>query len=154
ILYTMMTPLCRRGPDSAGVAIYGPPHKDSLVLLVKPLMHQGFDRKFDQFVGAISRIATVQNVQTVGECQKLLIKDPANLSELEKLVAAFSSQFEPVSMGGSLTILKQIGSPENLNATYSITSLTGTHGIGHTRMSTESRVDLSHSQPFGTNGLL
>jgi glutamine phosphoribosylpyrophosphate amidotransferase len=31
--------------------------------------------------------------------------------------------------------------------------LTGSHGIGHTRLSTESRVDLSHSQPFWAHGL-
>src|SRR5262249_51879842 len=29
---------------------------------------------------------------------------------------------------------------------------TGTHGLGHTRLSTESRVDLSHSQPFWAHG--
>jgi glutamate synthase domain-containing protein 1 len=29
----------------------------------------------------------------------------------------------------------------------------GTHGIGHTRLSTESRVDLSHSQPFWAHGV-
>jgi glutamine phosphoribosylpyrophosphate amidotransferase len=28
----------------------------------------------------------------------------------------------------------------------------GTHAIGHTRLSTESRVDLSHSQPFWAHG--
>ncbi len=28
----------------------------------------------------------------------------------------------------------------------------GSHGIGHTRLSTESRVDLSHSQPFWAHG--
>ena len=29
----------------------------------------------------------------------------------------------------------------------------GSHGIGHTRLSTESRVDLSHSQPFWAHGV-
>ena len=32
-------------------------------------------------------------------------------------------------------------------------SFRGTHGIGHTRLSTESRVDLSHSQPFWAHGV-
>src|SRR5205823_5193087 len=31
--------------------------------------------------------------------------------------------------------------------------LRGSHGIGHTRLSTESRVDLSHSQPFWAHGV-
>ena len=40
-----------------------------------------------------------------------------------------------------------------LEQTYDIGDVTGTHGIGHTRLSTESRVDLSHSQPFWAHGV-
>jgi len=52
-----------------------------------------------------------------------------------------------------LEIIKQVGSPENLNTTYPFRNFVGTHGIGHTRLSTESRVDLSHSQPFWAHGV-
>src|ERR1700752_4229127 len=55
-------------------------------------------------------------------------------------------------MGSRLEVVKQVGSPENLEARYAISSFVGTHGIGHTRLSTESRVDLSHSQPFWAHG--
>ena len=41
-----------------------------------------------------------------------------------------------------------MGSAERLNATYNISALRGTHGISHTRMATESRVDISHAHPF------
>jgi len=56
-------------------------------------------------------------------------------------------------MGRRLEVIKQVGSPENLELTYGISAFVGTHGIGHTRLSTESRVDLSHSQPFWAHGL-
>ena len=46
-----------------------------------------------------------------------------------------------------------MGSPANLEKTYGVSQLKGTHGIGHTRLSTESKVDLSHSQPFGSHQL-
>ena len=55
-------------------------------------------------------------------------------------------------MGHRLEIVKQTGSPDNLEKTYCVSRLKGTHGIGHTRLSTESRVDLSHSQPFWGHG--
>src|SRR5581483_8859008 len=55
--------------------------------------------------------------------------------------------------GKSLSLFKQVGSPEQLEAMYRISKLTGTHGIGHTRLSTESCVDLSHSQPFWAHGV-
>src|SRR5687768_8637662 len=55
-------------------------------------------------------------------------------------------------MGRRLEVVKQVGSPQNLEATYHVSAFTGSHGIGHTRLSTESRVDLSHSQPFWVHG--
>jgi methylamine---glutamate N-methyltransferase subunit A len=57
-----------------------------------------------------------------------------------------------VFIGRRLEIVKQTGSPENLEKTYCISRAKGTHGLGHTRLSTESRVDLSHSQPFWSHG--
>ena len=51
-------------------------------------------------------------------------------------------------MGQHLEIIKQMGKASAVDATYNISSLYGTHGISHTRMATESRVDISHSHPF------
>ncbi|HMF11478.1 MAG TPA: hypothetical protein VKE94_04210, partial [Gemmataceae bacterium] len=50
-------------------------------------------------------------------------------------------------------IVKQVGSPVQLEQTYGISRKIGSHGVGHTRLSTESRVDLSHSQPFWAHGV-
>jgi len=49
--------------------------------------------------------------------------------------------------------VKQVGSPKALEATYGISSWNGPLAIGHTRMSTESKIDLDHSQPFWAHGL-
>jgi len=46
-----------------------------------------------------------------------------------------------------------VGPPRNLDTALASSTLTGTHGIVHTRLSTESRVDLSHSQPFWAHGV-
>jgi glutamine phosphoribosylpyrophosphate amidotransferase len=55
-------------------------------------------------------------------------------------------------MGRSLEIVKQVGSPQNLDATHHVSTWLGSHGIGHTRLCTESIIDLSHSQPFWAHG--
>jgi glutamine phosphoribosylpyrophosphate amidotransferase len=55
-------------------------------------------------------------------------------------------------MGRRLEIVKQVGAPAGLDADFGVSRWTGTHGLGHTRLSTESRVDLSHSQPFWAHG--
>ena len=59
---------------------------------------------------------------------------------------------EVVSVGRRLEIVKQVGSPAGLEKTFRISGFRGKHGIGHTRLSTESVVDLSHSQPFWSHG--
>src|SRR5262249_7903812 len=45
------------------------------------------------------------------------------------------------------------GHPDGLERDFDVAELRGTHAIGHTRLSTESRVDISHSQPFWTHGV-
>src|SRR5262249_9733817 len=60
---------------------------------------------------------------------------------------------EVICLGQRINLFKQVGSPEQLEKTYRISELHGSHGIGHTRLSTESRVDLSHSQPFWAHGV-
>jgi len=58
-----------------------------------------------------------------------------------------------VSLGRSLELVKDVGSPEALESAHGIAAWRGSHAIGHTRLSTESRVDLSHSQPFWARGM-
>jgi glutamine phosphoribosylpyrophosphate amidotransferase len=72
--------------------------------------------------------------------------------QLDKLIEAIDDEIEMVSLGRQLEIAKQVGSPRNLEASYGISAFTGSHGIGHTRLSTESKIDLSHSQPFWAHG--
>jgi glutamate synthase domain-containing protein 1 len=64
-----------------------------------------------------------------------------------------TEDFEVVSFGSEMELVKQVGHPDELDETFDIAAIRGTHGIGHTRLSTESRVDLSHSQPFWVRGV-
>jgi glutamine phosphoribosylpyrophosphate amidotransferase len=56
-------------------------------------------------------------------------------------------------LGERLDLVKQVGSPDALERTYGVSRWAGPLAIGHTRMSTESRIDLSHSQPFWAHGV-
>src|SRR5207244_3350127 len=60
---------------------------------------------------------------------------------------------EVVSLGRRLEIVKQVGAPRSLDRDFGVGKLVGSHILGHTRLSTESRVDLSHSQPFWAHGV-
>src|SRR4029078_5745150 len=56
-------------------------------------------------------------------------------------------------LGRHLELVKQVGSPAELEDTFEIGAAQGSHGIGPTRRATESRVDLTHSQPFWARGV-
>ncbi len=71
---------------------------------------------------------------------------------VEKALEARRGGLEVLSLGQRLDLVKQVGSPEELESAYGISSWSGPIAIGHTRLSTESRIDLSHSQPFWVHG--
>jgi glutamate synthase domain-containing protein 1 len=153
-IFKMLQALGCRGPDSAGVALYSHQHDGDLVLRVKLGDHGRFDDRGKQIANRVQQAGCMLGELSINaEYLRLVITTPPGDSrQLERLIESEAEDVEVVSMGRSLEVVKQVGSPQNLDATYGIKQVTGTHGIGHTRLSTESRVDLSHSQPFWAHG--
>ena len=54
------------------------------------------------------------------------------------------------SFAKEMTLVKDIGLVRDLEAKYKIKSMQGTHGIGHLRIATSSRVTPEHAHPFST----
>jgi glutamate synthase domain-containing protein 1 len=52
------------------------------------------------------------------------------------------------SVGRAMEIVKDLGAACDIDQRYELSGMTGTHAIGHTRMATESIVDIAHSHPF------
>ncbi len=156
VLLDMLSALDRRGPDSSGVAVYADRGADARVLRIKLGEYGPFETIADLIVEQVKGIASVADVLLQGPSLRLVVESQATPQRLEQAIeaagASLAEQVEVVSLGNRLELVKQVGSPANLEATYAVSSQRGTHGIGHTRMSTESRVDLSHSQPFWAHG--
>jgi glutamine phosphoribosylpyrophosphate amidotransferase len=72
---------------------------------------------------------------------------------LERALGARRGGLEVLSLGHRLDLVKQVGSPSRLESAYAVSTWSGPLAIGHTRLSTESRIDLSHSQPFWVHGV-
>ncbi|MBM3773727.1 MAG: amidophosphoribosyltransferase, partial [Acidobacteria bacterium] len=98
------------------------------------------------------RCASVRDARTAGPYLRLIVEPKRDPEELMRALEAVADEVEVISMGARLEIVKQVGSPAELERDYCISQFRGSHGIGHTRLSTESRVDLSHSQPFWAHG--
>ena len=153
---TMLTALGVRGPDSAGVALYRPPENGEFTLQVKLGEPDDAAERGTSIAEGVKAFGSVHEVKTTAEYLRLVIdlqvqKDPVIGGEaipLTQFIESLDEDIEVVSMGRELEIVKQVGTPQNLDATHNVSTFLGTHGLGHTRLSTESRVDLSHSQPF------
>jgi glutamate synthase domain-containing protein 1 len=148
----MMDALQHRGKDSAGVAIYNksPSASDEYIL-----------RLFTQdVIGAASQVSTaiakaggdirsiqLNHVNGFG-FDRYLIK--ARKENLERIVHEVNSTkvSRVLSIGRSMEIIKDVCTVEELDRRFKISDLNGTHGIGHVRFSTESKVDLFHAHPF------
>jgi methylamine---glutamate N-methyltransferase subunit A len=146
-LLSMLQALSCRGPDSAGVAVFGGRGEPRLRLSVPP----DTEREALSHVLQQEGLSILRSYRT-GVVDARMAAE-VDLSKLEKRLRRRLPGSELLCLGEHMTLFKQVGSPDELEASYLVSALRGTHGIGHTRMSTESRVDLSHSQPFWTHGV-
>jgi glutamate synthase domain-containing protein 1 len=153
VLLDMLTELGGRGPDSAGVALFGPSTNNTLIVRVKLGVPGECESRAQQLADLLKSLGVrVRELTTVASYARFAFDDGVNLSDLTTSIESLGPEIEVVSVGRSLEVIKQVGSPANLEKTYGISQFGGTHGLGHTRLSTESRVDLSHSQPFWGHG--
>ena len=148
IVLQMLNALGARGPDSAGVALYGQKKDKGMVVQIK----LGKQKEATLIVEQLEEFGSISEVKIVAEYLRLVISLEVDIASFLKVVESLDQGIEVVSLGAQLEVVKQVGTPKNLESTYNISSFAGTHGLGHTRLSTESRVDLSHSQPFWAYG--
>lgn len=153
VILAMLSALGRRGPDSAGAALYGDPGGGHLVVRVKLGEAGGLGERAAACLAAAREVAAVKESATLGPILRLVLTGIEAPRAVERALEGVHPEIEVVSMGRRLEIMKQVGSPENLEAAFGVSGFAGAHGIGHTRLSTESRVDLSHSQPFWAHGV-
>lgn len=149
-LLKMLAALGCRGPDSAGVALYGQAQTGG-VLQIK--LGEGPDLApcGETVLSTVRSHTTLHEATTTASCLRLHVEEVSD--SLITAIEAIAPDIEVVSAGRRLEVMKQVGSPEELETTFGISQFVGSHGIGHTRLSTESRIDLSHSQPFWAHGL-
>jgi methylamine---glutamate N-methyltransferase subunit A len=146
-LTAMLVQLSDRGPDSAGVAIYDDPAPSgsSKLTLCSPDPFENWETlrdSLDEMFGSCSgaRVRANHAVFVVG----------TEAADAEDWVRETRPDLRVMSAGRSIEIYKEVGRPEEFAETFALTEFTATHGLGHTRMATESRVTTLGSHPFST----
>jgi glutamate synthase domain-containing protein 1 len=145
LLTTMLGALAERGPDSAGMAIYGDPtwspHGHSTVTLLDSPIPAG------ELAGALSAELGVA-VTGIDESPTTVLHAPVHYDILTAAARSIALGARLIGFGSELTVLKGVGDPRELATAFGLPNAVGWQGVGHTRMATESAVTAEGSHPF------
>jgi glutamate synthase domain-containing protein 1 len=72
------------------------------------------------------------------------------LAEATAAVRRIDPTLRVMGAGDAIEIYKEVGYPTEVSRRFDLAAMTGTHGIGHTRMATESAVTTLGAHPFST----
>ncbi len=147
LLSEMLVTMTDRGPDSAGIAIYGADQNDLVKLTIQsPEPETDFAGLTEDLRKAGIKNASIlpQNTHAVITVSSDQID--ATRSALEEL----RPNVRVMGTGTAMEIYKEVGLPKDVLERFKIADMTGTHGIGHTRMATESAVTTLGAHPFST----
>ncbi len=146
LLSQMLVTMTDRGPDSAGVAVYG----DGAAGRTKVTLRYGKAADFDPVAAALKK----QFGEAVGIVRRdthIVLSIPAAQEEsVIALVRMLSPDVTVVGRGTRMELYKEVGKPADVALRFDLSGMSGTHGIGHTRMATESAVTTDGAHPFST----
>jgi glutamate synthase domain-containing protein 1 len=146
-LGAMLAQMDERGPDSAGIAVYrnpAPPGASKLTL---------YSADPDvSWHAAAGELAAAFGGAEAGEerARHCVLVVEAEAADAEAWIRRHRPDLRIMSNGRSIEIYKEVGRPLEFVDAFRVPELAGSHGVGHTRMATESRVTTEGSHPFST----
>ena len=155
----MLQSLKHRGPDSTGYAIYGTPGRNEHVMRFKVAEQEDTRKGFDIHDEIKRRRAKVEErlkqlgVTVIDRDEvteyafRYRIQYDGDMKKLADYVEDVDGT-EILSMGNALELIKDLGDAGLVSGQYKLDEFKGTHGIGHTRMATESDVDIRSAHPY------
>ena len=145
LLTGMLDQMCDRGPDSAGMSIYGDPTWSpeghaTVSLLENPLSASDLASALTTALGVE---ATVVDLEPTTVLHAAVPSD-----ELVAAVRGVAPAARIIGFGSEVTVLKGMGNPTELAHRFGLPNASGWQGVAHTRMATESAVTAEGSHPF------
>jgi len=147
MLTDMLITMTNRGPDSAGIAIYGDDTDGNSKLTVQS------DNPAKDFKGlkkAIKKATGIKASVTKKDTHAILEMPTDDATKVRAALKTIRPDIRVMSAGDTIEIYKETGLPKDVAERFGIRAMSGTHGIGHTRMATESAVTTLGAHPFST----
>jgi methylamine---glutamate N-methyltransferase subunit A len=147
MLTDMLITMTDRGPDSAGIAIYGAETAGMAKLTVQSGTP---DVDFDNLENAVRKAVKGKVSMSIKDTHAVLTLQSDQVAQARDFLRENHPSVRVMSHGETLEIYKEVGLPELVADRFDVRSMSGTHGIGHTRMATESAVTTMGAHPFNT----
>jgi len=149
LLSSMMCQIVDRGPDSAGLAVYDTPglvsaNTSTLSLLGREqgLPAAGIAAALENLLPASAGTA----VKVVGDTT--FVSSAVDTELLAKAVRETLPDSTIIGRGEHVAVMKSVGHPMDIAAEHGLGAMSGSQGLSHTRMATESAVTAGGSHPF------
>ena len=156
---SMLHALKHRGPDSTGFALYGSVNQNEYIIRFKVAERDDLETGFDIHREIEERKAKVKkrlkelgvDIESMDEATEYAYRYVFSYDGDMRKLADYIEDIEGVeilSLGNSLELVKDLGDAQEVASEYNLDSFQGTHAIGHTRMATESDVDIRSAHPY------
>jgi amidophosphoribosyltransferase len=147
LLARMLSQMRERGPDSTGFALYGDEAPAGAFKLTLRAPAGGHD--WAAFNGELTTAFPVARLarQYGSHAVFTIGGDP---EPVFGWLARHHSELDIFGFGERIEVFKDVGLPDDVAARFDLAHRSGTHGLGHARMATESAVTTEHSHPFST----
>ena len=155
----MLQALKHRGPDSTGFALYGLPADNEYIMCCKVAEGEDIKSGFNIHQQITERKAALEQrmadlgVQIVSQedvteyASRYQINYDGELRGLIDFIEDIDN-VEILSIGKALELIKDLGDASAVSRQYHLDDFNGSHAIGHTRMATESDVDIRSAHPY------
>ena len=158
-LTSMLQALRHRGPDSTGFALYGNPTESEHIIRFKLAeqadLKTGFQihdeikerqAEVDRRMEEMGALVTEKDIATE-YARRYRFTFDGDMKRLADYIEDVE-EVEILSIGQGLELIKDLGDANTVSGQYDLGGFEGTHAMGHTRMATESDVDIRSAHPY------
>lgn len=141
----MLIGMTERGPDSAGLAVFGAPVADGAI---KINLYSLAEQDWDAVKTALAAAHPAASAQWHIQSNHAVLTTTLPSTTVKSWINQHFPQVHVLSAGQLMDVYKDVGSPAQVAERYGFAQLQGTHLVGHTRMATESAITPAHAHPY------
>jgi len=149
LMVPMLIGMTDRGPDSAGLAVFGKQldATQRKLSIYAGFTEEGADFAWQPLLDALNGSMDVTaRAEVKGNHAVLTVQ--GQVDQVKTWLRERYPKLYLLSTGRSIDLYKDIGSPTEVSNRYGFSNLKGSHLVGHTRMATESAVTPDRAHPF------